>query len=440
MIPTREEAADILKRTLLLSRATEARAILTATRSARTRFALSGITAAGASDDATVTIVSTAGTRRAGVTTNAADPKEIERAVRESEDLARLSPEDPEYVPEERVKEIPDVLDYFDETAAAGAEARAGAAAQAIGAAGKIHGVASGFVESRESLLAVATTKGFFASHRETLATFRTTIRTADGSGSGWAGRGENRISAIVPGDRARAAAETAARSASPAGLEPGAYAAILEPDAVAALIPFLLLSLDARLALEGRSFLSRPGGGDRIGERLFGGNITLVSDPADTMLSSAPFSADGVRREKRTWIRGGVVQELSCSRSWAARHGGRPSGGLSTALLLGGAASVEEMVASIDRGLLIRRLRYVNMLDPGRLTLTGVTRDGTFLIEKGQVSRPVKDLRFQDSLKSILSSVEALGVPRRVLGEPVMGLPPMKVTSLTITRSAEGG
>jgi len=440
MLLTREAAASLLKRTLLLSRGTEARAVLIATSDSHTRFALSGITSSGESHDQRMTIVISAGSRRGAVTTNAADPRGIEKAVREAEDLAKLSPEDPEYVPEERAKEVSDVLAYFDETAEWGAGGRAEAAARAIDAAAKVHGSASGFARTRESLLAVATTKGFLASHRETLATFSTTIRSSDGTGSGWEGREENRISAIEPSHLASAAAETAARSARPADLDPGSYAAVLGPDAVAALLPFLLLSLDARLAEEGRSFLSKPGGGDRRGERLFGENITLVSDPSDIMLSSAPFSADGVKREKRTWIRAGVVSELSCSRSWAARRGGRPGGGISTALLLGGGSSVEEMIASTGRGLLIRRLRYVNMLEPGRLLLTGVTRDGTFLIERGQVTRPVRDLRFQDTLPSILSSVEMMGVPRRTPGEPVIAVPPMKVTALTFTRTAEGG
>lgn len=439
MLITREEAQALIGKALDLSRATEARVVLSATRGGHIRLAPSGISSTGEVEDQTMTVVSSAGGRRASVTTNVVGAKGIEKAVREAEGLARWSPEDPEYVPEEGPKEIPEVLAYFNETAEAGARLRSAAAATAIEAARQAQGVAGGFCETGESLHAVGTSKGFFAAHRETLATFSATIRTPDGGGSGWEGRQENRISAIQPALLAAEAAGTAARSAHPAAVEPGAYTVILSPDAVAALIPFLLLALDARLAFEGRSFLSKPGGGDRAGERLFGENITLVSDPADIMLSSAPFSPEGVRREKRIWIQAGVVRELSYTRFWGRRQGGRPSGGISTALLLGGPATMEEMIRSTERGLLIRRLHYVNMVDAGRIVLTGLTRDGTFLIEKGKVTVAVTSLRFQESLQTILSSVEALGVPRRTLGEPVMAMPPMKVRSFTITASVPG-
>ncbi len=439
MLPSGDEARSLVRKALGFSRGDEARVILAGSRSGNVRFALSGITSCGDVEDLTLTVLSTVGTRRAGSGTNLLDDGGVEAAVRASEEMARLSPEDPEYVPEEGPKEIRDVGAYFEETASAGSEARARAAAAVLALASESGGVASGFYQTGESLTAVGTSRGFLAVHRETRGSFSTTVRTRDGSGSGWAGREENRISFLDPAAIARIAADKAVRSASSSLLEPGAYTVVLEPDAVADLMPFLLFSLDARMADEGRSFFSKSGGGNRIGERLFGEKITLVSDPADPMLLSIPFSNEAVPRTRKTWIQAGVLADLSYSRFWGMRQGGRTAGGIGSALLLGGDATLEQMIRGTERGLLVSRFHYVNMVDPRQILLTGLTRDGTFLIEKGKVRGPVKNLRFNQSLPEMLRGVEALGVPRRTLGSPVMAMPAMKVKSFTFTSVAEG-
>jgi len=427
----------MVTKALSLSGATETRVVLSESRAGSVRWARRGILAGGETRDRTLTITATVGSRRAAVTTNRDDAASLESAVKRAEALAREGPEDPEYVPEEGPAAVAELPAWFSDTAEAGAAYRAEAAKAALDAAGVIGGSSSGWFETGESLLAVGTSRGFFALHRQTRAVLTVRVRAKDGTATGLAGRDEVRLGAIRPAAIATEAAGIAERGSDAREAEPGAYAVVLHPEAVAALIPLLLFSLDARLAHEGRSCFSKPGGGDRIGERLFGAPITLLSDPADPMLLSAPFSAEGTRRERRIWIQSGMLRDLSFSRWWGGRRGGRPSGGISTALLLGGNSSIDAMIGGTEKGLLIRRLDYVNMLDPMRLQVTGVTRDGTFLIEGGKVAGPVRSLRFDDSLFSILSSVESLGVPERVVGDPVMAMPPIKVRSMRFSGPA---
>ncbi|MBI3450204.1 MAG: hypothetical protein HY049_14970 [Acidobacteria bacterium] len=435
MIPTREESQALLDEVLALSRGAECRVVLRAASRAHLDFSASALTGEGRTEDREITIVGTAERRRAAVTSNSLDPASLARAVRDCFDLAGAASQDPDLGPEEGASPVTPVAAWFSDTAEAGPAVRADAARAAISAAKGVSGGAWGRVETAESLLAVATSRGFFACHRESLARFEALIRNGDGTGVGWEGREENRISALHPPDLSLAAAESARSAASLRGCDPGPLAVVLGPDAVAALIPFVVLSLDARLVEGGRSFFSRPGGRAALGEPVFGANVTLVSDPADTMLSSAPFSEEGIPRSRRVWIRGGVLRELSGSAVWSRSHGMQPAGGASTALLIGGAESPESLVAGASRGLLIRRLHYVNMVEMSRLSLSAVTRDGTFLVENGKVSRPVASLRVELSVPGILSSVEAFGVPRRVLGDPVMAMPALRAgRGVTVT------
>jgi len=435
VIPNRDESKALLDRVLASAGGADCRAVLKAFSRAHLDFAASALTGEGRTEDRAITIVCAVGRRRGAVTTNALDPAGLARATLAASRLADSASPDPDLGPEEGASPIPEVPAWFRETAESGPAARADAARAAYSAAKGIGGSAWGRVETVESLVAVATSRGFFACHRESLARFETLVRSADGAGAGWEGREENRISALHPGDLSRAAAESARSDVPPGACELGPIAVVLGPDAVAALLPFVVLSLDARLVEGGRSFFSKPGGRSALGETVFGPNVTLLSDPADTMLSSAPFSDEGIARTRRVWIRGGVLRELSGSAVWSRSHGMVPAGGVSTALLVGGAESPESLVGGASRGLLIRRLHYVNMVEMSRLALSAVTREGTSLIEGGKVTRPVASLRVELSVPAILSSVEAFGVPRRVLGAPVMAAPGLRAgRGLTVT------
>jgi predicted Zn-dependent protease len=184
----------------------------------------------------------------------------------------------------------------------------------------------------------------------------------------------------------------------------------VLEPAAVAELLRFLVTSFDARQADEGRSFFSRKGGGTRVGEKLYSDAVTLVSDPADPAAPGAPFDAEGLPRGPAVWIENGVQKQLEVSRFWARKTGVAATAEPHVYHLKGGtAASVDELVRGTKRGLLVTRFWYSRWLDRQTALATGLTRDGTFLVENGEIVGPVNNFRWNESAAALLRNVEAM-------------------------------
>jgi predicted Zn-dependent protease len=214
----------------------------------------------------------------------------------------------------------------------------------------------------------------------------------------------------------------------------------ILEPQAVGSLIAFMFWQMAARAADEGRSFFSRPGGGTRIGDRLLDERVTLYSDPTDPMLFTAPFNDEGLPNRRMVWFDRGTLQNLTLDRYWAQRAGTQPTGFPSGFMMQGGDATVEQMIADTEDGLLVTRFWYMRPVDQRTILYTGLTRDGTFRIENGRVTRPVQNLRWNESPINILNNIETIGRPERVLaGEagavgPAVIVPPLKVANFNFT------
>ncbi|HET9626583.1 MAG TPA: metallopeptidase TldD-related protein, partial [Kofleriaceae bacterium] len=264
---------------------------------------------------------------------------------------------------------------------------------------------------------------GLSASHAWTSASMSCTARTPDGTGSGWAGAGSNKMADIDADALARIACDKASRSARPQRLEPGRYTVVLEPAAVGALLGFFTNALDARRADEGRSYFTTH----RPGDKLFPETITLRSDPTDASLGSAPFDADGFPLEVTRWIDKGTLTALPYSRFWAKKQGKQPTGlvggaaggfggggrgqGLGWALD-GGSATRDDLIKGVSRGVLITRFWYLRVLDPQSISATGLTRDGVFLIENGQVTHPVNNFRFNESPVQMLARCDGLTAP----------------------------
>ena len=282
---------------------------------------------------------------------------------------------------------------------------------------------AAGFFETGARWLAIANKKGNFGFHRATVAEYSTTMRTADGTGSGYAWFASPRLADIDAAALAeRAAARRPRRRRNPRDLAPGAYTVILEPEAVADLLVFLAFSLNARTADEGRSFLSKPGGGNRLGEKLFADGVTLRSDPFDRAQpghalgraagpSAAAVAIGGLPARKTTWIENGVVKTLAVDRYWAKKTKVEPvplSGGL---ILEGSDKSLDALIAETPRALLVTRFWYIRSVNPQNAMVTGLTRDGVWLIENGKVVHPVNNFRFNDSPVNLLKNLEATSV-----------------------------
>ena len=184
---------------------------------------------------------------------------------------------------------------YFEDVAKVTPEWRAAAAATAIEMSRQKGIVSAGFVDTSASMQAVGTSKGLFGYDRQTAADYNLTARTDDGLGSGWASKSFNELRLLEPGKLATAAIDKAVRSRQPAAIEPGKYTVVLEPAALADLLGILVFSADARQADEGRSFFSRKGGGNRIGEQVLGEKVTIYSDPADPLAPTLVFEGSGL-------------------------------------------------------------------------------------------------------------------------------------------------
>jgi predicted Zn-dependent protease len=281
-------------------------------RSANTRFARNQITSTGDVEETSVSVEIAFGKRHAATTTNQTAPAALRIAVEHAAMLARLAAEDPESMPPLPSQQYLATPSAFDaRTDALGAATRAAAADVAVRSARDKSLLVAGFYTHGTIASALANSAGLHAYHLSTHATFSLTARTADGGGSGWAGAFSHRAGDIDAAALAHAAIGKAARSLKPRRLEPGRYTVVLEPSAVAYLCGNLIGAMGARQADEGRSFFAKPGGGTRVGEKIFNDAISVHTNPADASAPSAPFDGQGVPLVPREWIARGAVTGL---------------------------------------------------------------------------------------------------------------------------------
>ncbi len=438
---SRDECEALAKRTLgFVSAADAARVNIGSGSRGNTRFAVNQASTGGDNYDTTVTVTAYAGRRSATSTTNQLDDASLRQAVQTAERLARLAPEDPEFLPELDPQRYEEGRNWSETTAALDPQGRADAV-RAIAAPARQGGLLStGYLDTRVGANAVANTKGLVAYARATAAALTTTVRTTDGTGSGWAGSAHHDWSRIDAASLGARAAEKARASRNPAAVEPGRYTVVFEPTAVGNLVQFIANALAARAADEGRSFFAKPGGGNKLGMKVVDERITLLSDPFDAEVAGTPFTGEGLPTRRSVWIENGVVRNLNYDRYWAQKQGVSPTASGGSLRMSGGSSSIDEMISSTPRGLLVTRFWYLRPVDQRTILYTGLTRDGTFLIERGKITRAVKNLRFNDSPVFMLNNVEALGTPVRVSasedggpGQAVM-VPPMKVRDFNFT------
>lgn len=423
MIWTREQTRALTDRVLSLSKAEETFVAVSGSERASVRFARNTATTSGATTAVSLAITASVGKRSGSVTTAQFDDASLQRALRSAEEIARVSPENPEAMPVLGPQTYAPVTAYFDDVVSATPEWRASSVATAIALSKAKDVVSAGFVETQAAMQAVASSKGLFAYDRFTAADYNLTSRTRDGSGSGWASKSFNELRLLQPGALAEAAIGKAAMASNPVAIEPGAYTVVLEPAAVADMLAFMLFSANARQADEGRSFFAKKGGGNRVGEQILGEAVRIYSDPGHPLAPSISFDNEGLPIVKQTWIEKGVLKDLFYSRFWAQKMGKTPTAGPANVIMDGGTSTMADLIAGTERGLLVTRFWYVRPLDPQSLLLTGLTRDGLFLIEKGKVTRPVKNMRWNESPIVALNNVDAMTAPERVVsGEGIGG------------------
>jgi predicted Zn-dependent protease len=383
---------------------------LTSFHNAYTRFAANEVTTAGSVDDLRIHITSRGNGRSGSVTLNDPDPEHLKKAVARSEELMAIAPVDPEFIEGLDKQKYPSIKGFHPETAKAGAADRRAGVKAALDLARNSKLAASGLSENGASASAVANKKGNFAFHQSTRAGYSTTMRTADGTGSGWAGSESPRVGDLLPAALAARAAKKAETSAKPRSLQPGKYTVILEPEAVANFLEGFMFALNARSADEGRSYFSKPGGGTRLGEKVFADSVTVRTDPFDPRVPGTPWTDDRLPARATTWIEKGVLKNLAVGRYWARKTEREPLPMSGSLIIEGGTGTVDDLVANTEHGLLVTRFWYIRTVNPRTLQQTGLTRDGVWLIEKGKITGAVNNFRFNESPANLFANVEALG------------------------------
>jgi len=440
---SRAEAEEICKRALKASPAPETRVSVNNNARADTRFALNQVTTSGQNSDTSVTITATVNGKSASVNTNRLDEASLAAAAKTAYEIAQLVPANPERMPELGAQQYPAPRERVI-TLPSPAE-RAAAAKKVTEQARAAGLIATGFIECRAGANALANSKGLFAYDERAVVTLTGTARTTDGTGSGWACSDGDTFADIDAQRVGATAVEKAKASRNPVAVEPGRYVTILEPTAVGNLVQLITGSMQARAADEGRSFFSKPGGGNKLGMKVVDERVTLLSDPNDLPSTYGGYDGDGMPLEKVVWIENGVVKNLNYDRYWAEKQGVKPTragGGFGARSLRmnGGTSSIADMIKSTERGLLVTRFWYIRGVDPRTILNTGLTRDGTFLIENGKVTKPVKNFRFNESPIFFLNNLEMLGPTSRINSSEALGaggatyMPAIKVREFTFS------
>lgn len=433
---TADQARALMRKALSYSKADACEVNLDANRGGNIRYARNTVSTAGATDDTTLVVQSNFGQRAGTTTLNEFDDASVEKAVRRSEELARLAPEDDEFMPPLGQQAYTPTPAFFDATAGITPDFRADVVSRCMGPAKARDCTAAGFLQDNAGWHAMMNTAGLFAYHRETSVNFTVTVRTNDGTGSGYALRSANDVGKFDAVAASEIALEKAAASKDARAIEPGKYTVILEPEAAAGLLQFMLFNLAARNADEGRSFLSKPGGGTKLGEKIVDERVRLYSDPGNADLPTSPWNGDGRAFESTDWINGGVVKNLFYSRYWAKQKNVKATPAPPNLILAGGTASTADLIRDTARGVLVTRTWYIRSVDPQTLLLTGLTRDGTFFIENGQIKHAIKNFRFNESPVIMLNNIDALGRHQVVAGEfgtPSL-VPVMRVRDFTFS------
>jgi predicted Zn-dependent protease len=291
---------------------------------------------------------------------------------------------------------------------------------------------------------AALTKDGHFEYGRYTRYQYSLTARTKDGTGSGWAGWTGEDVSKADPQALTERASDLALRTRNPVAVEPGRYTVVMTAEAVGALVSSLASMFDGSRADSGLSPFSRPGGGNKLGLKVFDEQVTLSIDPMDPEGGFLPFQYVApagriLQYRPVTWVERGNLKTLSYpTQAQAAAHGLESVVGPVNALrMAGGSTTIDEMIASTTRGIYVTRFSSIMLISQRTLFQTGVTRDGTFLIEHGKITKPIKNMRFEDSPMFAFNNLIALGPARRVYvgdGSPVIVAPCATVRDFAFT------
>jgi predicted Zn-dependent protease len=388
------------------------------------RFANNGITTSGYRITQQISISSTTADKRSGnAVVGELTAEALKNGVKQAEELAAISRPNPEDMPALPAQNYPHLSNFDKDTAAARGDVMVPQVKAILAGALANKLVAAGYIQRSANAVGVGNKAGLFGYHTYTDSSLTHTMRNPAGTSSGWATQSSVSLKDLNGEEQVKVSIDKCLRGANRKKLDPGKYTVIMEPAAVADLIGWLGFAFGARDAEQGQSFLSKPGQGSTgvstyLGEKLFPEIITLRSDPFHPKLASTPWGPSLLPNEKLAWIDKGVVKNLYYDRFWAEKAGKKPTPYPVNLVLDGQPNSLGDLIASVDRGLLVTRLWYIRVLQPKTWQLTGLTRDGVFLIEKGKVTDAVNNFRWNESPAEVLQRTIKLTEPRRVTND----------------------
>lgn len=447
MLLTETEARAICEKLLGYVKADDAVVSVNSENYSHLRFAANAFTTSGARENATVGVTVWIGGKRGSASTNEMDDESLKSAVALAEQLARISPVDREYMPTLGKQTYKPVEGYADATSNISLASRAKTINDAIAACEKAKVIGAGFHQARGSAGASATKNGNFIYDWGSLVSLGMTARTPDGTSSGYFLRNHFDVAKLNTARIANESIRKALEARNPRALEPGVYPAILEPQAVVDLVGQLAFNFDARSAEEGRSPFSAPGGKTKVGEKIFDERLNIYSDPWHPELPGSKSAQGGLPAQKVYLVRNGVLENLVYSRYWAKQKGKEPTPGPVNSIMESSApaVSVEDMIKSMDRGILLGRFWYIRGVDPRTALQTGLTRDGIWYIENGKIQYAVKNFRFNQSVMQLLApgNIDMIGKTERVGSSEGQGgsaalLPALKVKEFHFSSQSE--
>jgi predicted Zn-dependent protease len=411
------------------------------------RFANNNFLTSGTRTARTANVTVWIDSKRGSASTNDTDDESLKAMVAQAEKIARTAPIDREYVPTLGKQTYKPVNGYVEATANLSLTDRARSISEILGECEKNKVIGAGFHSARSQAGGSATKNGNFDYDRSTNVSLSVTTRTPEGTSSGYFLRSHYDIGKLDTKRIARESIRKTIEGANARTIEPGTYTVILEPQAVADLLGNFSFTFNARNAEEGRSVYSAPGGKTRVGEKIFDDKFTIYSDPWNAEGPGSQSANGGIPADRLVLVRNGVLENLVYNRFWAKQKGKEPTPGPVNTIMEpnGPATSLEEMIKSTDRGILVSRFWYIRGTDPRTASSTGLTRDGVWFVENGKIAYPLKNFRFNQSVTQMLGpgNVLMIGKPERVGGSEGGGataslLPALKLKAFNFTSQSE--
>ena len=445
MLLTEKEAKALTDKILSFVTADDATASVGSNKQSHLRFAANNVLTSGSRESQTANVTVWIAGRRGASSTNDIDDASLKEMVLKAESIAKTAPVDREYLPTLGKQSYKPTNGYVEATAKLSLTDRAKQIGAIISECEKAGVVGAGFHSASVQSGGSATKNGNFEFEQTTGVGLSVTARTPDGTSSGYFLRSHHDISKLDTMRIAREAVQKAMNGRGARVIDPGIYTVILEPQAVADLLGGFGFGFNARTAEEGRSAFSAPGGKTKLGEKLFDERITIYSDPWHPELPGSTSAQGGIPAQRIVMVENGVLKNLTYNRFWAKQKGVEPTPGPVNTIMetSGSTSTMEEMIKSTERGILVGRFWYIRSTDPRTASSTGLTRDGVWWIENGKIAYPLQNFRFNQSTVKMLApgNVLAVGKPERVGSSEGGGgllLPALKLKEFNFTSQSE--